>query len=218
MEKLDIIIKRRENRIGKSKQPFDNYLTKWRIASDLLWKINEKIESKELLQESRRQYIISMITALEVFLKDKFIELIDKNKLDYKNVAKRTKKFTVEEIGIIIEKDMSMGEIIAEYFNFQNLDSIDNAFSDLFNCNFFNELKKYRWYYTGTQNDEYIQIDGDFYPKLKHWIDLRHDFVHDINFQVNITDDNIHRLDSDFIVFVEIINSVIENNLSKQKT
>ncbi len=214
MDKLEKIVQRRKNKIGKSDRPFSNFITKWQISVDLLWKTNELIDDKKLIQESRRQYLVSMITAMEVYFKDTFILLIEKYKLDFRNVAKQTKNFTLEEIEYIINNKCSMGEIIAEYFNFQNLDNINKAFSELLSINFFNKIKHYKKYYT---NGDFIQVYPNFYPLLKEWIELRHNFIHDINFNSKLTEDDMHKLDSHIIVFIDVIESYLDDIIYKRK-
>lgn len=218
MEKLKIIYERRKNRIGKSEIPIENFLTKWNYASRLLEEIDKKIKDEKLCQEARRQHIISMITALEGYLRDRFIDLIDTYKLDYENVGKETKKFTLSQIEYIMKKNLSMGEIIAEYFNFQNLDSINKAYSSLLKINFFKELKKYQWVYEDKRKNflGFIQLDNGFYTRFKKWIDLRHNFVHDINFNINLTSDKIREFDDDIVPFAHLIDYFILNKTAEK--
>ena len=216
MDKLKAILERRKNKLGRSDKPIENFLTKWKIAQDLLIQI-ERLDKdtipEKLKEEGRRQYIISMITALEVFLKDRFIELINIRKLSYENVAKETKKFTMMEVSYILEQKLSVGEIIAEYFNFQNLDSINRAFGQILNLNFFEELKRFEW---KSKDEGTLKINEDFYKVLYKWINLRHNLVHDINFDEYISIDSISDFDTYIVDFAHFVDLFIEDLLSKQ--
>lgn len=212
MNKLEIILEKRRNRRKRSRVPINNFITKWLNASDLLEKIHKKIRARELIQEARRQYIISLVTGLEVFLKDAFVQLIDKYNFDYEPlVKKKSYPISLIDMQYIIKHKVTMGEMIAEQFNFQNLDSIQDAFSSLLGFDFFSALKKYKWIFDDKKPDGYLQLAIDFYIKIDRLIKLRHSFAHDVNFKKKLTMNEITKLDIELLTFANLLDFFIED-------
>ena len=110
---------------------------------------------------------------------------------------------------------ITKGEIIAEYCNFQNLDDVQKSFSFLFNFNFYEELKKYKWIYDAGDSEGFTQLDKDFYIKLKRLIDLRHNFVHDINFNTTLSMNQIENFHDESIYFAHQVERFLSDLLSK---
>lgn len=216
MHILELILDRRKNIIGKSKDPMDIFLEKWGNALELIDAINKNIKSNKLIQEARRNYVINIVTGFEVFLKDTFVETINNHpELDTKQlVKKKVKKFSLDEVELIIKKNISKGEIIAEYINFQNLSDIETSYSLLFNFNFFEEFKKYKWYYDEEDPNGFMQINDDFYPNIKEIIQLRHNFVHDINFKKKLSMGEINEFHNEIIFFISLFGFFIEDFFS----
>jgi len=218
MDILKTIIERRRNLRTRSKIPFNNFIDKWFNIHDLLEAINKKIYSKNLKQESRGQFIVSTVTTLEVFLKDIVIKLINKYGFDYRPLAKKKgKNFDLMEIEYIIKKNITIGEVIAESCNFQNLDKIQETFSLLFGFNFFEELKKYKWWFDKKNKKEgFFQVDPEFYANWNKLIIMRHNLVHDINFKKNLHMREINNLAWGVVGDVHVIASFIDDILNKK--
>ena len=217
MNVLKLVLEKRKSRKGRSKLPIDTFVDKWGNAKDLLEEINKKIHSKELLQEARSQYVISLVTGLEVFLKDTFIDLIDQYDFGLTELAKKKHiNFDFIEIDYILKNKISMGELIVEYYNFQNLHGIQAAFSSLFEFDFFTELKRYKWYFDRKDPQGFVQVSKNFYPKINRLIKLRHNFVHDINPEINLKTHEIEDMHTELIVFASMIAFFIEELLANK--
>lgn len=212
---LQIIIKQRKNRRKRSRVPLTLFLEKYEDSEKLLDKIYQKISSRGLNQEARKQHIISLVTAFEVYIKETFVRLIDKEKLEHSNLIKKEWKFNFEEVQFIVEKRISPGELIASHYNFQKLENIEEAFSNLLNLKFLSELKKYTFYLDDEKKD-FIKLDENYYVKLQKLLDLRHDFTHDINFKDFIRLNDIRDLSSNLLTFVILTALFIEDYLDKK--
>jgi len=129
MKRIEIILENIKARKTRSRVPLFFFIEKIEIADKLLEKIHKKISSKRLLQEARKQYIISIVTASEVYFKDKLVWLIDKKKIDCSKFFDKEKLYTHSDIKTIIDKKITIGDLIASTFNFQNINGIEKAFS-----------------------------------------------------------------------------------------
>ncbi len=210
---LSIILRERKNRKKRSSIPFNFFFDKYWDADSLLERINKKIKNKRLNQEARKQYIISLVTALEVYLKETFIRLINKKNLDVSKLSENIdRKFKFNEILFINKKNISVGELAASQFNFQNLNEIDKAFSNLWGIKFFIKLKNYKWYY-GKHEKDFMQLTGEDYQYIKELLELRHNFTHDINFKDFIDIHKIKYLTNNLIVFIHMFESFNDEQL-----
>jgi len=122
------------------------------------------------------------------------------------------RKFNLGEVLLIGKERISKGELISSQFNFQNLRGIEKAFSGLLNKNFIKELRNYKFYFNKGEGD-FVQLEKDFYTKLQKLLDLRHGFVHDINFKDFIGLRSLKSLSENLLVFVNIVEFFIEDFL-----
>ena len=181
------ILKTKINRKNRSKDPLDNAIAKLFDASDLLEEIHKKIKDRRMIQEARKQFIITSVTSIEVLLREYFIQLLDLEIVINKFSEQLNKKdFSIEEMEFINENHISKSELIADSYNFQNLSEINKIFSDALSTNFFKDLKDYEFWFDKKNKKKGFFKLGDFYEDLDWLINSRHDFVHDINYKVKL--------------------------------
>ena len=115
---LQIILKARKNIRKRSSVPISFFLDKYFDSCNLLEKINKKIKMKHLNQEARKQHIISLVTALEVYLKETFVSIINKKKIDCLELITKDWKFDFYDIQFILKHKITINELIASCYNF----------------------------------------------------------------------------------------------------
>ena len=182
------ILKAKTNRHSRNKAPLDNAIAKLFDDYDLLDEIHKKIRNRRMIQEARKQFIITAVTSIEVLLREYFIQL-----LNYEVIAKKfteqlnKKEFSIEDMEVINNEGISKSELVADNYNFQNLSEINGAFSKALSNNFFKDLKEYEmWFDKKDKKKGYFKL-GEFYEDLDWLIASRHDFVHDINEKVKVS-------------------------------
>jgi hypothetical protein len=218
MHKIDLILKERANRKTRSSWSYEAYYKKDLRTERLLEEIEGKIKSRNCIQEARKQFITSQITSFEVYFKDTFLTLLETfgNEKFTKEIKQ---KFDITELNRIIEEGISINEIISSNYNFQDLDQINKAFSIALGINLFEEIKKRK--FTSSPKLTPFKVHKEFYKELQQYIQLRHDFVHDINFKKNITHAQLERyldIRALFVLAVAIIVSEkMDENARKVK-
>ena len=211
---IQLSLKARKHRKGRSKVPIHSFLDKFFICEDLVKSINRKIPNKKLKQESRKQYVIGLVTAFEVYFKDTLFSLIKKGKIDIsKLIEKKEKIFNFLDVKYIIEKDISIQGLIVYSYNLQRLDIIDDVFSKVFGFNFLDELEKYKWYYKEKDKRHYISVGKNFRKNLTKLLDLRHSFVHETNFKYNLKMKELEYLSGELLIIVTLIKFLIDDFL-----
>lgn len=213
---INLILERRDNQKTRSKFPIDNFMDKWADVSNLLDKIHQKIYNKNLIQEARGQFIVSIVTALEVFLRDSLILLISEYKLDYTKLAKKkADTYNLEKIEFIIKNNITIAELIVDYCNFQNLKGINECFSLLLGFDLFKEFKDYKWIYDKKDPKGYVQMTN-FYPKIDRLLRLRHSITHDLNFNRKINKRDLDDMEIELVNFANILTFFLDDLVNKK--
>lgn len=211
------IIKERINRKSRSKDPLTNALNKFWDAEGLIDTIHKKIKNKRLVQEARRQFVVTSVTSIEVLLKDYFVKLLSLEGVIEKFPEYSDKKFSVEDINYLEAKDISDSEIICGYYNFQNMSDINSAFSTALSSDFFEDLREYKWWFNKKDKKTGFMVLGDFYRKLDKVISLRNDFVHDINFKFRLFRKEIEDIDTFLITFMTQLSFFMSERIQQLK-
>jgi len=212
---LDILLERRKNRKTRSKFPIESFIDKWSNSSNLSEKIHKKIHDRNLIQEARNQFIMSIITALEVFLRDSLLFLIDEYKLDYTKLAKKkADTYSLEKIEFITKNKITIGELIVDYCNFQNLGGINECFSLLFGFNLFEEVKQYKWVYDEKDPQGFMQV-SNFYL-IDRLLKLRHNITHDLDFKRKINKRDLDEMENELVTFANILSFFFEDLIEKK--
>jgi hypothetical protein len=168
--------------------PIDVFYEKIRRALLLLGTIENSDVSNELKLEARKNFVINCVTALEVFLKDMLVVLLYDNEQLCERVKKiekirRMKLNPLDAYKVFSKHRISLGELIAITFSFQNIADIEEVFSALTEKKFLDEVGKIK-----VENEEGKSfVLNEKYPdwrkKLEEFLNLRHKFVHQVSFK-----------------------------------
>lgn len=136
-----------------------------------------------------RQFLVYLVTLVEVFLKDLYILAVDIFNFKFEiNNNLIEKKFKITDLQYIIQKDLTLGEIIAEFTNFQNLNNIKKVYSNLFGLDIFEELKKIELPEWVTE----LEIPSKFYFNLENMINLRHKIIHEKSADIKLSSEDLN--------------------------
>lgn len=187
MEGSQRLLEKRGLRANRDNYPFENLFEKIERARLVLAHTGgiKGQNANKIKSEARRQFVVSLITALEVYLGDIVLELIDTQKVKYsENILKSAgKKFNIIEIDEILKNKITVGELICDQINFQNLDWTLSFLTDLFDEDFAKLLETKKFVYTNKQERKItLSLRKGFKKRLARIFELRHNYVHDISF------------------------------------
>ena len=186
--KLETIAKRINlARTSKAKHllPYDNFADKIASAAKLLDFIEEKKASKEIKQESRKYFVITCVSAMEVYFKRTAQDFIDFKwvKDDLIDILKQ-EKISIADLMEIKNKKLSIGEMISVSYPFQDLISINRFYSKMFGVSDF--IEEVEDHDLVTKEGRHTTLKND-YPKFRQKIQdllyLRHLIVHHEGFK-----------------------------------
>lgn len=215
MKNDELYLRIREQRSNKENRdviPFRNFTMKTERSERLLNLIDRRIKDRISLKEARIQFVISDVTAFEVYFKDLFqatylFYLCQKDFLD-KCEKLVDKKFEFQELVKITFEDYDLCDIVMEHQNFQNLNSIDKVFSALIKEKFLDSLNGRDFVISKTPETPPFQLDEKWYVKLEKYLKLRHDLIHDFNPKLKLTQEEIWDLHFnliDVIIAIDIV-------------
>jgi len=208
-----------EHRRKRSSKPWNFFHKKIYYIGDIITESDKKIKDKRVLEEIFKQQLVSLITALEVYLREMFISIIDEKKIKSDDLLKKIKKdYNLYEI-IVLHEEMvnnkwKKSEVLANEYNFQSLKEVQRIFSKLLGVDVFASLKKFQ---IPSSDNGVFQLKRDFDKRLEEILNLRHSIVHDINFRRKISYNNIIDTWNDIHSFVDVFHAWIENRLSRWK-
>lgn len=219
---LDQIVKIITERRNSDKQrlpnfvhPFDSFLEKISRQTKLIDTVEDcKDINKQIKIEARKNFIISWITALEVYLKDMVWVLIDGfpeslNQEGIENLLK--KKVSLWEVFEIIQKErITKGELITAEYSFLSLEQIDYIFKNLLGHeSFLSEIEKIEL--TSKNKEKLVLIEK--WPKWRSNIskifESRHKYVHQVSFENDISFKRGSDLFTCFLDFVKVIDEYL---------
>lgn len=218
MKNLDLLASLGEKKkIGNKRtgDPLSNFWEKI-LRGVLVVDFCEKSKSRKIKSESRRQFIITLVSAFEVYMCDLMLELINKKKIEPEKLNSLPKReFSIQEVAYLLKNRIPSSEIICSVINFQNLefliDKERNFLTEIFRIDFINYLKTHRFSYLDKGNKRVIiDFQRDFDIKLKKIFQDRHKFVHDFSFKDTPTYRYLNasrKLIIDFAFCIEIIAS-----------
>lgn len=216
-KEISILLNRRKSKISRLEDPLSNLWEKI-YRGVLLVDFAEKSQSRRIKSESRRQFIITLVTAFEVYIVDLVKELIDKNKIDINNLKLSARDIPFREVLNLIKYKATVGETLCAFTNFQNIESVYDFLTGTFGLkpDFKNYLRAHTFRYLDKSSKwQEINFEIDFNEKLNKIFTDRHAFVHDLTFRGTPTYKFLNfsrRLIIDFAFSIEILANKFRHN------
>jgi len=208
----------RINKESRDEAPFENFCRKTDRAKKLFNQINRRILDKACLKEALIQFVISDITAFEVYFKDLFYWIYTFNECPRDFLIKCDKmvdkKFEFQDLIMISYGGYQLCDILLQLQNFQNLGNIDKTFSTLIKENFLNSLNGRKFKIEGdTDEPDGFKLDKDWYVKLDGYLRMRHDLTHDFNPKIRLNRETIYDLHYNMINFILAVDVVFQEEI-----
>lgn len=194
--------------IGKSasyKRAYKESFKRGVKLGNLSWKaaafLNEDIPLKSVFFN---QSLVMFISAFETFMRDLFILLINLDKDLQRKILSSKKKISFLMMDKYRKGEISLGEIISENYNFQNIRSILDAYKWLLDV----DLKQIIRFSSSNKN---------LLKTLKETLIKRHKIIHESHIYKNIDYKNIESIYWDFSLIGDHIEILIIELLARRK-
>ena len=216
MKQLEYLIKsiERENfHVSKRELfPIDTFFEKTYISVKLLQSAQRQFnrlkkghKKNTLIKEARKNFVINCVTAIEVYFKDIVRispelnnEILSNNSVG-ELLEKKEKVNLWEAYQIFKEKKFRIGDILLYYYTFQNLEDINIVMSKLLLIpSFITDVEKYVFILNKEnqllfeKSQLCLSVDyPDWKLRITEFFNLRHDYVHHINFNDKLGEEKL---------------------------
>lgn len=169
--------------------------------------------------EARRQNICSLNSAFEVFWRELIRILIDESKFKDIHLTKvRSHKFSFKELDKILDKKMSLGELLTNVYSFQSRFGLESIIRDLFGLNLYKELRQKRMKFqlvevgkTDGQIIDMSEILDKCIPAIDKVNLIRNATCHDVGTNFRPSKKTIIELDHRVWMFNFYISTVVDS-------
>lgn len=191
-----------------------NFMNNFYENSKLMHYILNSTKKKFPFDVAYRQYFVFLISTWETYFRDVFILCYMVNENSMNNLLDQ---FDInDEIeDKLINNDLSMIDLISKQYNFQNLDSINKAFSILINENDFleyiSEVNIPKCYVSDKKaiNFSIYSIFEDYKKIIEISFETRHKVVHDSNYRAVIDISLLAKTESLFLLIPQVTTIII---------
>ncbi|MDD5756955.1 MAG: hypothetical protein PHR23_06725 [bacterium] len=225
MNPIEKALKLRKSIPLKSKEPYWAFQNRLIKPNRILSEIEKIIKNKSLLYEARRQYIISLCAAFEIFWRDYVKITLNKYKLTEKSLENiKNIKFTFKDIHNILGYKLTIGELIASIYTFQDPDIINQVANEVMGFDFYKILSKTKYQITiEIVKEKSIISDKTVDGKeilenikcIKKCFLIRHEAVHDTGNRFRVTRKNIAAMHNAMHLFILIGGLCWESEVEK---
>ncbi|MCH8011806.1 MAG: hypothetical protein IIA61_07650 [Candidatus Marinimicrobia bacterium] len=189
LKPIDKALLLRKSKHLRSKEPLQAFGRRMNSPRKILNIIESSNNSNRIKLEARRQYIVSLITAFEIFWREHIRITIDSYQLTEKHLSKiRSHKFSFGDLHAVLGKNLTVGELLTSAYSFQSRMGIERLINDLFDVNLYSELRsgKLKVVITLVDDPELKEnvVKMDFLlngaiPALDKCVAIRNSTVHD---------------------------------------
>lgn len=185
---VEKVLLQRALRKTRGGSAFENFMSQLELIEELYVDNEQHISSPRLVQQARKQAIISLVSALEVFFKDTLKNTYDSGAFGNSQLLRSIPKhFFLNDIENIINHAISVGELLASIFTFHSLSSINKVFSGLIGTNFFTQINQFTFEVEFEKEESHDDVkkttirneDYKIYQKIEELYSLRPFITHD---------------------------------------
>lgn len=225
---IEKVLLQRALRKTRSGSAFENFMSQLELIEELYVDVEQNISSPRLVQQARKQAIISLVSALEVFFKDTLKNTYDSGAFENSQLLRNIPKhFFLNDIENIIKHGISVGELLASIFTFHSLHSINKVFSGLIGKNFFTQINEFKFEVEFEEEKNHDDVkettirheDYKIYQKIEELYSLRPFITHDQPEKSIISEFQVQNYLSAANLFAFVIDNylkeLIQSNLQK---
>lgn len=166
-----------------------------------------RFRSDEILfQEAIRNYVISLVGALETFFRDLFVHVYADRPTVVSSIVKKLGKNQALKIS---HSELTEAEIASTIVNFQRLSDVDAALSPLIRegTDYFTEISKFSSQFAIPSKGEglfNVKLFAEWKTNLERLLEDRHSFVHDRNSDCDTSGEFMQRVETDVLMLGQL--------------
>ncbi len=219
-EKKNRIRELKTSRIKPSKY-LENFFFSFFRATRLMHECIKSMSSNQnLVEEAKRNYIISLVSCLETFYRDLLIHILDKDKVKLENVMLKIKeKKTLLDIYKMLQEEIGFHEYVASHFKFQSIEEIEDVFSALFlpggYLKAIGDHQHHCYILSKSPYPVVLTLSKEWRKNFAFLFEVRHRLVHDANSPCNIPPSKMAELETLTLMICQFTSFFIDQQYGK---
>jgi len=229
LDPIEKALKLRKSLPLKSKDPFWAFHSRLQRSAVVMRIVEQHSKSNTALYEARRQYVVALCAAFEIYWRDFIKVTLDRyhpREGQLKNL--RTYKFSFWELQQILGHRLTLGELVSAAFTFQGTAVVNTVAHDIFNFDLFGILAAKRFKITvdfleprNSASEQTLShtIEGTQVLKSRIFIErcftIRHETVHDTGVRFRPSKTTVGRMAAAMNLFNLIASLVFEQEVEK---
>lgn len=190
-----------------------NFLTNFRRHTQFMHNTLKKRPDKDEVLLVYEYYIVSMVSSWETFYRDLFIFAHTTDTDMFETLLKRIDAKKLHETMPIEEYNFNLCELTSKSFNFQNLDSINEAFLEIFprgiiNTSCLSNIGAVMFNNVGLNDFAIFHLFQQWEKTLKNTFNERHQIIHNSNYRAKLAE-NIELIENLMLLVPQISATLI---------
>ncbi len=191
-----------------------NFMANFYESSKLMHYILNSTKKEFPFEIAYRQYFVFLVSGWETYFRDIFILCYT---LDENSMNNLLNQFDIDDKieNRLLSSNLTIVDLISKQFNFQNLESTNNAFSILIEeVDFLEYISKIvipRCYVSNkkTLNFSIYDLFKDYQEVLKTAFETRHKVIHDSNYRPVVDISLIAKIEALFLLIPQVVTLII---------
>lgn len=205
--------------------PIFNFYKKVGESVELVTFIEKNSKSRKIKLNARKNYVINLVTAVEVYFKDlvKILPDFGKVKLECEKIGElldqKMEKVTIVDAFLLSKRNkLRIGDFIAVSNKFENLENIDTVFSKILGLKFLDAVERHKHKLTRAESNFFTVDTLHLAANLPDWrrqvgklFEKRHEVVHQVCFKDSLSFEEISTFWWRLVCFVYAVDFYIRD-------
>lgn len=168
--------------------------------------LDERTALKTFVKVAYRQYFVFLVSCWETYFRGVFVYIYTRDSTQISNLVQKMRP-TKETLNL---KDITLPELLCKSFNFQNIEDLELAYSELWGSNFLEYVCNSQTDTCGvngqiTKGFAISSLIPDWRELLIRSFKIRHNVVHDANYRPNFDVTLIQKSEALFLMLPQLV-------------
>jgi hypothetical protein len=226
LKPLDKIFELRKYWRLSHSRPMAVYHNRIRRPKQIISLVEQQSPPSPILQEARRQYVVTLACAFEVFWRQLVRDCVDAKGLDKTKLkGLENVKMSLTEVATVFHDDITFGELVSCSLPLQSVAQVNKSISTLVGVDAFAEFRNFKVRYTEVVRNPkkkarfWIETIGPIALKkcseIDICFDIRHDYVHSLGYRHRLSSRKLFMIEHSIWFFNVFFGMYVESKFEK---
>lgn len=210
----------------KERRPDRLFTKRLQEPREILRLVEKQEDGSELKLEARRQYVVALATAFEVYWREFFRFSLDRYRPSEETVSHLTKiSVTLADVGAILGRKLTFGELISCAYSFRGPEALNSTASAILRFDAFSEFRERRFEirvipdrrHKKPLRKKWIRSGAEVLkaalPQLSRCFSIRNEVVHNMGTKFKLTQQDMFEIEGQTSTFDVFFSLFLEGEL-----